>query len=132
MKTIKILFILSVFFSSPDLFAQTQKSVDGDWLTANKKSVIRIETDDLGKSHYGKVVWLDESIDSEKASNALGKVMVKNLVATGELNKFKGQVFIPRMERFRDAKFELKGDKLLVTMKVGLTSRTVEWTRKSN
>jgi hypothetical protein len=132
MKTIKILFILSVFFSSPDLFAQTQKSVDGDWLTANKKSVIRIETDDAGKSHYGKVVWLDKSVDSDKASGALGKVMVKNLAATGGLNKYEGQVFIPRMERFRDAKFELKGDKLLVTMKVGLTSRTVEWTRKSN
>ena len=132
METIKILFILSVFFSSSALLAQTQKSIDGDWLTANKKSVIRIETDDLGKSHYGKIVWLDESIDSEKVSNALGKVMVKNLVATGELNKFKGQVFIPRMERFLDAKFELKESKLLITTNIGLTSRRVEWTRKSN
>lgn len=132
MKTIKILFILSVFFSSPVLFAQTQKSVDGDWLTANKKSVIRIETDDPGKSHYGKVVWLDKSVDSDKASGALGKVMVKNLAATGELNKYEGQVFIPRMERFNDAGFELTGDLLRVTMKVGLTTRTVEWSRKKD
>jgi len=77
-------------------------------------------------------VWLDKSVNSDKASGALGKVMVKNLAATGELNKYKGQVFIPRMERFRDAKFELKGDKLLVTMKIGLTTRTVEWSRKKD
>ena len=130
MKTIKILFFLNVLFASQILFAQT-KNIEGNWLTANKKSVIRIETDDSGKSHYGKVAWIDKSVDRDKAGDALGKVMVKNLAAKGDVNKYKGQVFIPRINHFRDAEFELQEDKLLITMKIGFSSRMVEWTRQT-
>ena len=131
MKTIKLLFVLCAIFSGQALFAQTQNGIEGKWLTANKKSVIQIETDNSGKKYSGKIIWVDENLDSEKAGDALGKTMVKNLTPTGKENKYKGDILILRMDRFEKADFELKGDKLLVTVKIGFSSRTVEWSRKT-
>lgn len=114
-KTIS-LFVLLLSIGST--FGQTAPT--GIWNTGTDNT--KIEIIDINGTLTGTVL----SSDNEQAP--IGKVLVKNLAADGEV--WKGQLFAPKRQEWFDATFEEDGNILEITVGSGFMSRTVEWTRE--
>lgn len=92
-----------------------QQSIDGIWNTGRDNTTIEI-------------IKSEGKVNSSDNSNAKkGSVILKDLKL--ESGKWMGKMYVPKKKDWFDAVLELKGTKLLVTIKSGWTSKTVEWTK---
>lgn len=114
----KILFALCIFFSA--LSMNAQQSIAGIWNTGQDNTQVEIsETDGL---YSGKII----SSDNEEAK--IGNQLLKEIKSVG--GKWKGKLYSPKKNKWFDAVLEEKGDQLLVSVKAGVMSKTLEWKKE--
>lgn len=116
MKTIASIFVL--LLSLAGLHAQTAPA--GVWNTGQDNTLVEI-TNVEGR-YIGKLI----SSDSPDAK--IGNLLLKDLKSVGGV--WKGQLYAPKRGAWYDATVEAKGDRLIIKVGSGLTSKTITWTRK--
>jgi uncharacterized protein (DUF2147 family) len=109
-------FLIIVFTS---VFAHAQKPVEGVWATGKDNTMVEIRgTDDVLE---GKI----QASDNPKAE--VGTRIIKNL--REDDGSYKGELYIIRMQRWVNATFSPKGEKLIVPVSAGFRSKSIEWDR---
>lgn len=120
MKNLRIVIVMLTFglFS---IAGSAQSNIAGNWIAGKENTVIKIAQE--GSSYSGKII----SADNPKVK--AGTLMVKDL-KQDKKGIWKGQVYAPRRDEWYDAEFTPKENSLEIEVKVGFTSRTMEWKRK--
>jgi len=114
MKTILMSFML---FST--LWAHAQQPIEGTWNTG--KDNTQIEITEANGIYEGKI----HSSENENAK--IGKRLLKDIkLIDGE---WKGKLFAAKKGEWVDATLKEEEGKLLVTVDVGWTSKTIKWSR---
>lgn len=111
-KTAVFLIVLFTSFS-----AYAQSPIEGVWATGKDNTMVEIRgTDDVveGKIHT-----------SDNAKAEIGKLIIKDL--REDDGSYNGKLYIIKMQRWVNATFSPKGEKLIVTVSAGFRSKTVEW-----
>ncbi len=78
-------------------------------------------TEDNG-TYEGRVV------SSDNANAKIGNLILKNVKSVG--GEWKGKLYGPKKKEWFDAVLKVEGKQLLVTVKSGWMSKTVEWTKE--
>ena len=94
-----------------------RQPIEGIWDSGTENT--KVEISQNNGEWVGKII----SSDNEKAM--IGKVILKNLKKQNEI--WKGELYSPRKNEWFDAVLKVEGSQLLVTVKSGLMSKTVEW-----
>lgn len=116
MKKLISLFIIGFFTS---FSANAQSTIEGVWATGKDNTTVEIRaTDDVLE---GKI----KSSDNTKAE--VGTRIIKNL--REDEGSYKGELYIIKMQRWVNATFSPKGEKLIVTVSAGFRSKTIQWER---
>ncbi len=115
MKVTTVLFVL--LFGAISMNAQS--SLSGIWNTGQENTKIEIKTEN--GIYIGKIISSDNP-NVKKETHILKEVK-------SESGKWKGKLYSLKKKKWFDAVLELKGSKLMVTVKSGWTSKTVEWTK---
>lgn len=115
MKVTAVLFIL--LFGAISMNAQS--SLNGVWNTGQDNTKIEI------KSENG--FYLGKIISSDNSNVKIGTLILKEVKS--ESGKWKGKLYSLKKKKWFDAALELKGSKLMVTVKSGWASKTVDWTK---
>jgi uncharacterized protein (DUF2147 family) len=114
----KTLFIfLGLFLTSVSMKAQ--QSINGIWNTGQDNTKIEV------KSENG--IYNGKIISSDNSNVKKGTLILKEVKS--ESGKWKGKLYSLKKKEWFDAVLELKGSKLMVTVKSGWASKTVEWTK---
>jgi hypothetical protein len=108
MKTILSAIILCFF----TLTINAQDSINATWDMGKENTHISIQETE------GKVVSSDKT-------QLVGKVLLKDIKADG--NHYTAQIFVLKKKKWYKAKIQPEENKLLVTVKVGLMSKTLTW-----
>lgn len=106
--------MLLIAFSAVTMNAQ---SIEGAWNTGKENTVIVIKK--VGSSYVGT------TLSSDNAQVKKGKKLIKDVKASGKV--WKGKLYAPKKKKWMDATFAPKGDKLKITIKSGMMSKTIEW-----
>lgn len=116
MEKLISLFII-VFFTS--FSAYSQSTIEGLWATGKDNTMVDIRaTNEV----------LEGKIKSSNNTNAeVGKRIIKNLRENA--GSYKGELYIIKIQRWVNATFSPKGEKLIVTVSSGFRSKTIEWER---
>ena len=114
----KILFTFCILFSALTMHAQA--SLTGTWNMGKDNTKIDIKKDN--GVYEGRVV------SSDNANVKIGNLILKDVKSFG--GKWKGKLYSPKKKEWFDAVLKVEGKKLLVTVKSGLMSKTVEWTKE--
>lgn len=102
------------------LSMNAQQSLAGIWNTGKDNTKIEISsTDDV---YNGTVV----SSDNDKVK--IGNQFLKDVKWVD--GKWKGKLYSPKKDKWYTAVLEETGDQLLVKVKAGMTSRTLEWKKE--
>lgn len=109
--------LLIVLFTS--LSTSAQSSIEGIWDTG--KNQTKIEIMGTGDEILGKIY----SSDNVKAE--VGKLIIKDLKEYGEV--YKGKLYAVKKNRWVDATFSSKGEKLIIKVSAGFRSKTIAWKR---
>lgn len=113
-KTAVFLIVLFTSFS-----ANAQSPIEGLWATGKDNIKVEIRGDD--DVLEGKI----QASDNTKAE--VGTCIIKNL--REDDGSYKGKLYIIKMQRWVNATFSPKGEKLIVTVSAGFRSKTIEWER---
>ncbi len=133
METLKIMMVLaSLLYNAGQLTAQSPDAILGDWYTADSKSIVRVDLNGKSSDYNGKVIWISDKVDRENARKMTGVTTAKNLVFDPGMNIYKGLIYIPKLDEYRNTEFKLKDNKLQFTVKVGFITKHIVWTRKEN
>lgn len=115
MKVTAVLFML--LFGAISMNAQS--SLNGIWNTGQANAKIEI------KSENG--IYNGEIISSDNSNIKKGTLVLKEVKSVSD--KWEGKLYSLKKKKWFDAVLELKGSKLMVTVKSGWQSKTVEWTK---
>jgi len=111
----RILIAIGILFSV--ITVNAQQSIAGVWNTGNENTKIKItETNGI---YSGKV------ISSDNAKAKIGTLLLKDIKSSS--GGWKGKLYSPQKDKWYNAVLEEKGEQLLVTIKVGIMSKTLEW-----
>lgn len=114
----KIVFTLCILFSAITMNAQ--ESIAGIWNTGQDNTKVEITTtDDI---YNGKIV----SSDNEQVK--IGNLLLKDIKSVK--GEWKGKLFAAKKGKWYNAILEEKAGKLLVKVKAGMVSKTLEWTKE--
>ncbi len=117
-NTLKL--VIALCFTTLAFSLNAQQAINGIWNTGQDNTLIEIK--EKNGSYEGRVF----SSDNNKA--VIGNLFVKEVKSVS--GKWKGKLYSPKKQEWFDAVFLIKGEKLTVTVKSGLMSKTVEWTKK--
>ena len=115
MKVTAVLFIF--LFGAISMNAQS--SLNGIWNTAQDSTKIEI------KSENG--IYIGKIISSDNLNVKKGTLILKEVKSVS--GKSEGKLHSLKKKKLFDAVLELKGSKVMVTVKSGWQSKTVEWTK---
>jgi hypothetical protein len=120
MHYLKITIISSIVcLLSPALWAG---DLDGFWQNEEQPAWIEIRFDD--DRGTGTV------LRNDKKPEAVGRVLLKDLVAEDEAQSWSGQIYAERFKEYKDAIVTLpEPGRMEIKVKVGFMSRTVQWNR---
>ena len=114
----KILITFCMLFSAVAMDAQD--SITGTWNMGQENTVVEIT--EANGMYGGNIV----SSDNSKAK--IGNQILKDIKPNG--GKWKGKMYSPKKDKWFDAVLEPNGDQLLVTVKAGVMSKTLEWKKE--
>lgn len=101
------------------LTMNAQQAPTGIWNTG--KDNTKIEIAEVNGVYEGKIVA------SDNAKAKIGKLLIKGVqLVDGE---WKGKLFAPKRGEWMDAVLKEKGNQLLITVKAGWMSKTIEWAK---
>jgi hypothetical protein len=134
METLKVLMITAslLVYNASQLTAQSPDAILGEWYTVDSKSIVRFDRNSDSSAYNGKVIWISDKVDRENARKMNGITTAKNLVFNPGRKIYKGLIYIPKLDEYRKTEFELKGEQLQFTIKVGSITKHIVWTRKEN
>lgn len=133
MKTFKVLMVLvSLLITAGQLPAQSPDAILGDWYTVDNKSIVRFDLNRDSSAYNGKVIWISDKVDRENARKMDGITTAKDLVFDPGRKIYKGLIYIPKLDEYRNTEFKLIDNKLQFTVKVGFIIKHIVWTRKEN
>lgn len=113
----KILFAVCILFSTLTTNAQ---SIAGIWNMGQDNTKIEITE--------GNGVYEGRVASSDNANAKIGSLILKDVKSVD--GKWKGKLYAPKKKEWFDTTLKVAGKKLLVTVKSGLMSKTVEWTKE--
>ncbi len=120
MKKLRNLFTLALItLVSFTINAQSEDKVAGEYHLGKQNTIIKIAQAD--GVYKGKII----ASDNPKAK--IGKQMVKDLKE--KEGKWMGKIYSPKREEWYDAEFVPNEKQLIVKLKVGFFSKTLEWKR---
>lgn len=100
--------------------ATVADSLDGLWSLTDKPVYMSIQ------SPVGLVAY------SQKDPDAVGKTLLRNLVADDRPNTWQGEIYVRQLKRFEDAQISLISvDSMKITVKLGFISKTLYWERSA-
>ena len=102
------------------LTMHAQQSLAGIWNMGKDNTKIEI-TEENGVSE-GKIV------SSDNAKAKIGNQLLKDVKSVG--GEWKGKLYSPKKNKWFNAVLEEKGNQLLVTVKAGFMSKTLEWKKE--
>ena len=114
----KLAFTCCILFSALSMHAQA--SISGIWNL--EKDNTKIEITKGTDTHEGKI------LSSDNANVKPGKVILKDVKSVN--GKWQGKLYSPKKKEWFDAVLKVEGKKMLVTVKSGWASKTVEWTKE--
>lgn len=114
----KILFTCCIFCCVLAMNAQT--SLNGIWNMGQDNTTLEIKAEN--GTYQGKIA------SSDNANAKIGSLILKEVKSVD--GKWKGKLFSPRKNEWFDAVLKVEGKKLLVTVKSGWTSKTLEWAKE--
>lgn len=133
MKILKVLMVLvSLLINAGQLSAQSPDTILGDWYTVDNKSIVRFDLNSDSSAYNGKVIWISDKVDRENARKMDGITTAKDLVFDPGRKIYKGLIYIPKLDEYRNTEFKLMDNKLQFTVKVGFITKHIVWTRKEN
>ena len=111
----KIILTFCILFSA--LTMNAQESIAGIWNMGKDNTKIEI-TEDNGV-YGGKIV------SSDNTNAKIGNQLLKDIKSVG--GEWKGKMYSPKKNKWYNVVLEEKGKQLLVTVKAGMMSKTLEW-----
>ena len=114
----KIIFTFCMLLSAITMNAQS--SIAGIWNTGQDNT--QIEITEESSVYSGKII----SSDNDQVK--IGNLLLKEVKASG--GKWKGKMYSPKKDKWFNAVLEGKGELLLVTVKAGVMSKTLEWKKE--
>lgn len=114
----KILITFCILFSA--LTMNAQESLAGTWNMGQDDT--KIEITKSNGTYEGRIA----SSDNDNAK--IGNLILKDVKSVN--GKWKGKLYSPKKQQWFDATLKVEGKKLLVTVKSGVMSKTVEWTKE--
>ena len=100
--------------------ATVADSLDGLWSLTDRPVYMSIQ------SPVGLVAY------SQKDPDAVGKTLLRNLVADDRPNTWQGEIYVRQLKRFEDAQISLISvDSMKITVKLGFISKTLYWERSA-
>lgn len=114
----KILFTYCIFFSVLTMNAQT--SLGGLWNMGQDNTIIEIKAEN--GTYQGKIA------SSDNANAKIGSLILKEVKSVDGI--WKGKLYSPRKNEWFDAVLKAEGNKLLLTVKSGWMSKTLEWAKE--
>lgn len=114
----KILFTFCILFSA--LIMNAQASLGGIWNMGQDNT--KIEITEANGTYEGRIMA------SDNANAKIGNLILKDVKSVD--GKWKGKLYSPKKKEWFDAVLKVEGKKLLVTVKSGWMSKTVEWTKE--
>lgn len=110
----------TIFFLIFTLSINAQQSIKGIWNMGQDNTKIEItEEKDICE---GKI------FSSENKNAKIGNLILKDVKLVN--GKWKGKLYSPKKKDWFDAVLKVEGKQLLVTVKSGLMSKTVEWKKE--
>jgi len=97
------------------------QSIAGVWNTGQENT--KIEITEKSGVYSGKLVA------SDNAKAKIGALLIKDVKSVG--GEWEGKMYSPKKGKWYNATLEEKGGQLLVTVKSGWMSKTVEWKKDS-
>ena len=113
----KITLMFSFLFLT--FMINAQQSPIGIWNTGKDNTKVEILDDD--KSKVGTII----SSDNVKAN--IGKRLIKDIQLVD--GKWQGKLFADKKGKWMDAVFKIKDNSLHITVKKGLMSKTIKWSK---
>jgi len=113
MKKLFLVLIFSLLGSA--LFAQTD--LTGTWDTGKDSTLVKI--------FEMEGVYLGEIVSSDNPKAEIGRQLIKDL--KNEDGEWKGKLYAVKKKEWVDAKMELEGSNLKITIKAGFFKKTIEW-----
>lgn len=113
----KMKFIFTCYTVFLSLTIHAQESLTGIWHIGRDDT--KIEITNKNGVHEGRIVA------SANANAKIGTLILKDVRSVN--GNWKGEIYIHKIKKWLDADLKLAEDKLLVTVKSGWMSKTVEW-----
>lgn len=113
----KILLTCCILFAGLTMHAQA--SLTGVWNMGQDNTKIEIKADN--ETHEGRI------LSSDNANAKPGTLILKDVKSVNE--QWQGKLYSPKKKEWFDAVLIVEGKKLLITVKSGWASKTVEWTK---
>lgn len=111
--------VLTCCFLLTVVCIQAQSNIAGVWDMGKENT--KIEIKEVGGVFKGTVLSSDNA-------QAKGKVLLKDVKASGD--EWKGKFFAPKKGKWMDAIIKRKADVLMVKVKAGMMSKTLEWAKE--
>lgn len=112
MKNLAIL--LALLFGAISMNAQ---SIEGLWNTGKENTIINIKK--VNSKYEG-------TIHASDNSNAqIGKVLVKDIVKSGDI--YKGKIYVQERGEWYNAEFKPENEQLVITVSSGFGKKVIEW-----
>ena len=115
LRIVGVLVIISLW----SINSLAQSHMAGEWSVGEQNTIVKIEQED--GIYTGKIV----ASDNPKVK--IGNPMIKELKQIE--GTWKGKVYSPKRKEWYDAEFTQEDNKLNLEIKVGIFSKTLEWTR---
>lgn len=117
MKKIAALFVL--LFVAISMNAQ---SIEGLWNTGKENTIINIKK--VNRNYEGIIH------DSDNPNAQIGKVLIKDIVKSGD--SYTGKIYVIDKREWYNAEFEPKNEKLGITVSSGFGKKKIEWKKASD
>lgn len=114
----KIIVTFCMLFSA--LAMNAQQSLAGTWNMGKDNTKIEF-TEDNG-------VYAGTIISSDNTKAKIGTQIIKEVKSVG--GEWKGKMYSPKKKKWYNAVLKEEGDQLLVTIKAGMISKTLEWKKE--
>ncbi|MDX2245158.1 MAG: hypothetical protein SF052_00165 [Bacteroidia bacterium] len=114
----KVLITCCILFST--LVMHAQVPLTGIWDMGQDNTKIEI-TENNG-IYQGRIV------SSDNTNAKIGNLILKEVKSVG--GKWKGKLYSPKKKEWFDAVLEVKGGKLMVTVKSGWMSKVLTWSKE--
>lgn len=113
-------FALTFCFLFSVMAMNAQHSLTGVWDTGQDNTKVKITESNN--------IFAGTIISSDRSDARIGKLLIKDLKQQNGI--WKGKVYAAKKGKWYDATVKEKGNALLISVKVGLVSKTLEWTKE--